>query len=74
MTFWIQRPAIGIYGGRANPERLSTHVLLDTDILIDIQRGVPQAIEWFRLLPEIPAIPGMVAMEIIQSAQNPVQE
>lgn len=48
--------------------------LLDTDILIDIQRGVPQAFHWFRMLPEIPAIPGLVAMKIIQCAQNRVQE
>jgi predicted nucleic acid-binding protein len=49
-------------------------ILLDTDILIDIQRGVPQALDWFRMLPEIPAIPGLVAMEIIQSAQNRLQQ
>lgn len=48
--------------------------LLDKDILIDIQRGVPQALDWFRMLPEIPAIPGLVAMEIIHCAQNRVRE
>ena len=44
--------------------------LLDTDILIDIQRGHPPAIAWFTSLPEIPSIPGFVVMELIQDAQN----
>jgi predicted nucleic acid-binding protein len=44
--------------------------LLDTDILIDIQRGHAPAIAWFASLSEIPSIPGFVAMELIQDAQN----
>jgi predicted nucleic acid-binding protein len=44
--------------------------LLDTDILIDIQRGHTPAIAWFASLSEIPSIPGFVAMELIQDAQN----
>jgi predicted nucleic acid-binding protein len=44
--------------------------LLDTDILIDIQRGHEPAIAWFASLSEIPSIPGFVVMELIQDAQN----
>ena len=44
--------------------------LLDTDVLIDIQRGHPPAIAWFKSLPDLPLAPGLVAMELIQDAQN----
>ncbi|MBD2695198.1 PIN domain-containing protein [Anabaena catenula] len=44
--------------------------LLDTDILIDIQRGHAPAITWFASLLEIPSVPGLVVMELIQNAQN----
>jgi predicted nucleic acid-binding protein len=47
--------------------------LLDTDILIDIQRGHTPAIAWFSSLLEIPSIPGFVAMELIQNSQNKQQ-
>jgi hypothetical protein len=45
-------------------------LLLDTDIVIDIQRGHPPAVEWFKSLPEVPSIPGFVVMELIQDANN----
>ncbi|HEY3567752.1 MAG TPA: PIN domain-containing protein [Thermoanaerobaculia bacterium] len=48
-------------------------ILLDTDVLIDIQRGRPQALAWFSGLTELPAVPGIVAMELIQGAQNAQQ-
>jgi predicted nucleic acid-binding protein len=44
--------------------------LLDPDILIDIQRGYPPAIDWFSGLDELPSVPGLVIMELIQNAQN----
>jgi hypothetical protein len=44
--------------------------LLDTDILIDIQRGYPPAIDWFSHLDELPSVPGLVVMELIQNAPN----
>jgi predicted nucleic acid-binding protein len=44
--------------------------LLDTDILIDIQRGHTPAIAWFASLSDISSIPGFVVMELIQDAQN----
>ena len=47
--------------------------LLDTDILIDIQRGYAPALAWFAALTELPSIPGVVVMELIQDAQNAQQ-
>lgn len=44
--------------------------LLDTDILIDIQRGYEPALNWFGALKTLPKIPGFVAMELVQDAQN----
>lgn len=45
-------------------------LLLDTDILIDFQRGFTPAVEWFRSLSETPQISGLVAMELIQDARD----
>ena len=47
--------------------------LLDTDVLIDIQRGHAPAISWFVSLTEIPSVPGFVVMELIQDAKNAIQ-
>ncbi|MGB3405350.1 MAG: PIN domain-containing protein [Microcoleaceae cyanobacterium] len=47
--------------------------ILDTDILIDIQRGYEPALTWFASLTELPSIPGFVVMELIQDAQNKQQ-
>lgn len=47
--------------------------LLDTDVLIDIQRGHPPAINWFASLLEVPSVPGFVFMELVQDAQNKQQ-
>jgi predicted nucleic acid-binding protein len=44
--------------------------LVDTDVLIDIQRGHPPAAAWFSGLTQLPAIPGFVVMELIQDARN----
>ncbi|MGE0128818.1 MAG: PIN domain-containing protein [Blastocatellales bacterium] len=44
--------------------------ILDTDILIDIQRGHQPALTWFGTLTEIPAVPGFVVMELIQDARD----
>jgi predicted nucleic acid-binding protein len=44
--------------------------LVDTDVLIDIQRGQPPALAWFGGLTELPAVPGFVVMELIQNARN----
>ena len=42
--------------------------LLDTDILIDIQRNHAPAVQWFTSLAELPSVPGFIVMELIQSA------
>ena len=47
--------------------------LLDTDVLIDIQRGHAPALGWFASLTELPSVPGIVVMELIQDAQNAQQ-
>jgi predicted nucleic acid-binding protein len=44
--------------------------VLDTDILIDVQRGHAAALTWFAGLIEVPSVPGIVVMELIQGAQN----
>ena len=44
--------------------------LLDSDVLIDVLRGYPPALEWFASLEEIPAIPGFVVRELIQDATS----
>src|SRR5712675_2113087 len=44
--------------------------LVDTDVLIDVQRGHPPAIAWFTGLSDLPAVPGLVVMEMVQDARN----
>src|SRR5437868_1627173 len=44
--------------------------LVDTDVLIDIQRGHPPALAWFAGLTSLPAVPGFVVMELVQDARN----
>jgi predicted nucleic acid-binding protein len=45
-------------------------LVLDTDVLIDVQRGDPAALAWYSGLSETPSVPGLVIMELIQGAQN----
>ncbi|SRR6266550_6071116 len=47
--------------------------VLDTDVLIDVQRGHGPAVAWFASLKELPSVPGIVVMELIQDAQNTQQ-
>src|SRR3954454_23791837 len=44
--------------------------LVDTDVLIDVQRGHPPAVAWFGGLTELPGVPGLVVMELVQDARN----
>lgn len=44
--------------------------LLDTDVLIDIQRGYQPAVQWFSTLNELPGVPGFVVMELYQDAPD----
>ena len=48
-------------------------LLLDTDILIDVQRHHPPAVAWFSTLAELPSVPGFVVMELIQDASDAAQ-
>lgn len=47
-----------------------TVYLLDTDILIDIQRGHAPAVTWFSGLDELPLVSGFTVMELIQDAPS----
>jgi predicted nucleic acid-binding protein len=44
--------------------------LVDTDVLIDVQRKHPPALAWFAGLTTLPAVPGFVVMELVQDARN----
>ncbi len=48
-------------------------LVLDTDVLIDVQRGHPAALAWFAGLPDLPSVPGIVVMELIQGAKDAKQ-
>ena len=50
-----------------------SEILLDTDVLIDVQRGYPPAGAWLRSLQERPGVPGFVVMELVQDARNSVE-
>jgi len=46
-------------------------LLLDTDVMIDILRGHPPAVAWLGTVPtEVVALPGYVAMELIQGCRD----
>ncbi len=44
--------------------------MLDTDILIDLQRKLPAAVLWLSSLPDVPMVPGFVVLELIQGCRN----
>ncbi len=44
--------------------------LVDTAVLIDVQRGHPPALAWFAGLTELPGVPGFVVMELLQDARD----
>ncbi len=45
-------------------------MLLDTDILVDVLRGYPPAVAWLTNYTSSIALPGLVAMEILQGCRN----
>lgn len=53
------------------PQRIK---LLDSDVLIDVQRGFPPAVAWYNAAtattPGTLALPGHALMELYQDAQN----
>ncbi len=44
--------------------------LVDTDVLIDVWRGHPPAVEWFAGCSELPHVSGFVVMELLQDARD----
>jgi len=48
--------------------------LLDTDVAIDLQHNYVPAVTWFSPLAEPPTVPGLVVMELVQSARNKQEE
>ncbi len=45
-------------------------MILDSDILIDLERKEPAALAWLRALPDAPATSGFVAFELIAGCQR----
>jgi predicted nucleic acid-binding protein len=46
-------------------------MLMDTDVMVDIHRGFPPAVAWLGSLRTAPvALPGLVAMELLQGCLN----
>ena len=46
-------------------------ILLDTDVMIDVLRAFPPAIEWLNGLADAPVgLPGLVALELVQGCRN----
>ena len=43
--------------------------LIDTDVLIDVQRGFAAEADWFATDRDV-GIPGFVVMELVQDARN----
>ena len=44
--------------------------LLDSDVIIDLQRKYTGAVAWYTNLAEVPLISGLVVMELVQDARN----
>jgi predicted nucleic acid-binding protein len=53
----------------ALPAEVQPRELIDTDVLIDVQRGFGAAADWFATDPEV-GVPGFVVMELVQDARN----
>ncbi|MDZ7699230.1 MAG: hypothetical protein U5R49_20605 [Deltaproteobacteria bacterium] len=51
-------------------------ILLDSDVMIDILRNYPPAMEWFDALDENEeiALPGYVLMELIQGCRSKAEQ
>ena len=46
-------------------------ILVDTDVVIDLLRNLPQATEWFASIEdEVIILPGYVAMELVQGCRS----
>ncbi len=51
-------------------------ILLDSDVMIDLLRQYPPAVEWFDTLEDEQEIilPGYVVMEMIQGCRNKIEQ
>lgn len=51
-------------------------ILLDSDVMIDLLRQYPSAVEWFNTLEDEEEIilPGYVVMELIQGCRNKIEQ
>ena len=50
-------------------------ILLDTDVVVDILRNHPPAVNWLQGLGPAPlGIPGLVLMELLQGCQNKAEQ
>jgi len=45
-------------------------LVLDTDIMVDVQRGFSPALEWLAQLPESPAITVITVLELLRGCRN----
>ena len=48
-------------------------MLLDTDVLVDIERGHPAALTWIATLTDPPFVSGFAALELARGAANKAQ-
>lgn len=56
--------------GSLRRKGLARLLVVDTDVLIDVQRGFAPALLWLATLSEPPAITGFTALELIQDARD----
>ena len=51
-------------------------ILLDSDVMIDLLRQYPPAVNWFNTLAddEVLILPGYVMMELIQGCKNKIEQ
>jgi len=45
-------------------------LVLDTDIMVDVQRGFQPALEWLAQMPESPAITVITVLELLRGCRN----
>ncbi len=45
-------------------------LVLDTDVMVDLQRGFPPALGWLGQLPGAPAITVITVLELLQGCRN----
>lgn len=45
-------------------------ILLDTDVMVDIRRGLAPALQWFANLQEAPAISVITVLELLRGCRN----